>query len=573
MLPRDALEEFREALGPENVSCEPAVLDGYAWQAFAEVVGQTSGWCPYRPAAVVLPGSTAEVQAVVGICRRHGLRFKAMSTGWGIWNMVSGEDVVQVDLRRMDRILELDERNMYAVVQPYVSCAQLQAEAMKVGLNCHIIGAGSGTSPLASATSLCGYGWSGLTTGYSARNLLGTEWVLPDGEVLRLGSPGSGMGWFSGDGPGPSLRGVARGFIGNCGGLGIFTACAVKLFPWPGPPDAGAEGLLLDGGADLPDTMRLYICSFPDRASFAEACYRIASSEIGYLHCKNAVGALLSALTPRLMGKLVRHARLRSALLSQRYTFQFLIAAQTREEFYYQRSVLKRIIADTEGVCLDMSDFPTLHRVMLWGFLRASLPPLIFRRGGSFNTSFGALEAWDHAVNQAEVAAGLKASFIGRGELIDDLADNAWGGIYEGSTCFGHQEELYLYDPRNPEMMVKARDYLAATLVETVKHNLGPGLGFAMGAIGAELFGPRIGDYHHHLRRIKRALDPEETSDAGFYIALDPEKIVKEAVEKTPEMAPFLEERMRELGIERGDVDSCSEPSTAPGFQAPRRFA
>lgn len=200
-------------------------------QAFAEIVGQTSGWCPHRPAAVVLPGSTAEVQAVVRICLEHGLRLKAMSTGWGIWNMVSGEDVVQVDLRRMDRILEIDERNMYAVVEPYVSCAQLQAETMKRGLNCYIIGAGAGTSPLASATSLCGYGWSGLTTGYSARNLLGVEWVLPDGEVLRLGSHGSGLGWFSGDGPGPSLRGVARGFIGNCGSLGIFTACAVKPFP------------------------------------------------------------------------------------------------------------------------------------------------------------------------------------------------------------------------------------------------------------------------------------------------------------------------------------------------------
>lgn len=35
-----------------------------------------------------------------------------------------------------------------------------------------------------------------------------------------------------------------------------------------------------------------------------------------------------------------------------------------------------------------MASMPSLHRVMLWGFIRASLPPLIFRRGGSFNTSF-----------------------------------------------------------------------------------------------------------------------------------------------------------------------------------------
>ncbi len=204
MLTDGAFKELEEALGPENVSREPAILEGYAWQAFTEVVGETSGWCPNRPAAVALPGSTAEVQAVVRICARHGLQFKAMCTGWGVWNMVGGEDVVQLDLRRMDRILDIDEKNMYAVVEPYAIGAQLQAEAMKLGLNCHIIGAGSGTSPLASATSLCGYGWSGLTTSYSARTLLATEWVLPDGELLRIGSMGSGLGGSAATGRGPA---------------------------------------------------------------------------------------------------------------------------------------------------------------------------------------------------------------------------------------------------------------------------------------------------------------------------------------------------------------------------------
>lgn len=537
----EVFRELEDALGPENVSREPAVLDGYAWQAFTEVVGQTSGWCPYRPAAVVLPGDTGEVQAVVRICRKHGLQFKAMSTGWGIWNMVGGENVIQVDLRRMDRILEIDEKNMFAVVQPYVICAQLQAEAMRRGLNCHIIGAGAGSSPLASATSLCGYGWSGLTTSYSARNLLGTEWVLPDGEVLRLGTPGSGAGWFCGDGPGPSLRGVARGYIGNCGGLGIFTACAVKLFPWPGEPHTRVDGLLLEGGADLPETFRMYMCTFRDARSFADAVYRLAEAEVGYIHCKNSVGALVSATLPRLAEKLFARPALREVLRSQRYMFQFLVAASSPREFAYQEGVLRKVIDDTGGVIIDMSAVPSLHASFLWGFIRASMPPLIFRRGGSFGTSFGALEAWDHAVTQAEVAAELKQKFIDQGKLMDDLADNSWGGVYEGSTCFGHQEELYLYNPRDPEMMRSANQYIAATFVETVKHSLGPGLGFALGSVGAELFGPIIGGYHHRLREIKRTLDPDDVSDAAFYISLDREKAIREALERNPDLAPFLE--------------------------------
>ena len=52
MLTEEAFEELEEAIGSDNVSREPAVLDCYAWQAFTEVVGETSGWCPHRPAAV-----------------------------------------------------------------------------------------------------------------------------------------------------------------------------------------------------------------------------------------------------------------------------------------------------------------------------------------------------------------------------------------------------------------------------------------------------------------------------------------------------------------------------------------
>jgi glycolate oxidase len=550
MIAEDAFRELEDALGPENVSREPAVLDGYAWQAFTEVVGQTSGWCPQRPVAVALPGSTAEVQAVVRICGKHGLQFKAMCTGWGVWNMVGDDNVVQLDLRRMDRILDIDDKNMYAVVEPYAISAQLQAEAMKFGLNCHIIGAGSGTSPLASATSLCGYGWSGLTTSYSARTLLATEWVLPDGELLKIGTIGSGPEWFCGDGPGPSLRGIARGYIGNCGGLGVFTACALKLFPWPGPAEPAVEGTLLDTATEVPDTSKFFICAFSSFEAYAEATYKIGNAEIGYMHCKVAVGAFLSTMIPRLMEKVVASPVLKAALLSQQHMFQFLIAAGSREELEYQEEVMRRIVLETGGFCLDLSAMPALHSAMWWGFVRASLPPLIFRRGGSFGTSFGALEAWDHSVLQARIAAELKQSFIEQGKLIDDLADNAWGGIYEGSTCFGHQEELYLYNPRDPAMMASATEYLAATFMATVDHNLGPGLGFALGSIGAELFGPIIGDYHHRLREIKESFDPGDVSDAGFYISLDPEKTIREAIEKQPEMAAFLAPRLEELSTD-----------------------
>ncbi|MDY6794510.1 MAG: FAD-dependent oxidoreductase [Actinomycetota bacterium] len=126
----EAYMELERVVGEDNVSREPAVLDGYAWQPFLNE--DPSLWTP-RPAAVVLPASTPEVQEVVRACNRHGLKFKALCTGWGVHAGPTSKGVVQIDLRRMNRILEIDEKNMYAVLEPYVSGAQLQAESMKRG--------------------------------------------------------------------------------------------------------------------------------------------------------------------------------------------------------------------------------------------------------------------------------------------------------------------------------------------------------------------------------------------------------------------------------------------------------
>ena len=112
-----------------------------------------------------MPGSTREVQAIVRLCNRRKIKCKAFSTGFGPHNAVASEGEIILDMRRMNRILDIDERNMYVVMEPYVSFAQVQAEAHKRGLNCHIPGAGSQVSALASSTSVAGHGIQGISQG------------------------------------------------------------------------------------------------------------------------------------------------------------------------------------------------------------------------------------------------------------------------------------------------------------------------------------------------------------------------------------------------------------------------
>ena len=108
--------------------------------------------------AVTLPKNTGEVQAIVKLCNRYKIQFKASSTGWGHMCDPSSSGVIKIDLRRMDRILEINEKNMYAVVEPYVIGAQLQAELMKRGLNYNVTGADSNCSALALSMRGVAYG-------------------------------------------------------------------------------------------------------------------------------------------------------------------------------------------------------------------------------------------------------------------------------------------------------------------------------------------------------------------------------------------------------------------------------
>jgi glycolate oxidase len=512
MISDDALRELEKALGPENVSSEPAVMDGYSWQSLMNT--DPDIWIP-RPVAAVLPSSTQEVQAVIRICNKHGLKYKALSVGWGSFAGPGCKDVIQIDLRRMDRIVEIDERNMYAVVEPFVSGAQLQAEAMQAGLNTHMIGAGAGASPLASATSGWGIGMDGIYMSYSPRNVLGVEWVLPSGEVLRLGALGSTDDWFSGDGPGPSLRGIMRGWMGTFSGLGVFTKCALKLFNWPGPSRQDIQGLLLDVRADIPDNFKSYLCVFPGWDSFADAVYKIGEAEIAYILAKNAIGLFVHLTAPRMAEKTREAHALRSMLKALQHEFAIVLAADSKGELDYQTGALTQIMSENQGVLLDISNWSTLYDMLYLGMIRNSLPPLIFRPQGSFSAGFGVDESFDSQVLAGKLGEDIKQKWIDEDAMLDDMADDAWMAIHEGGM-WAHCEEMWMYDPRNRKhteaLLPIALDFVQASLA----NSMGAGM-LGLDPRVRKLISPLQGNYNLWQKKIHEAMDKKEASDTTFY--------------------------------------------------------
>ena len=138
------------------------------------------------PAVVILPRNTEEVQKIVKICNRYRVPYVPYSTGfYGPRSHCHVENELLIDLKRLNDF-EIDEKHLYAVVGTGVIYSPFQQEAWDHGGYGIIGGGGAQASVIA---NLIGDGWSPLSyrVGLPHRRILGTELVLPDGELVRMG--------------------------------------------------------------------------------------------------------------------------------------------------------------------------------------------------------------------------------------------------------------------------------------------------------------------------------------------------------------------------------------------------
>jgi 4-cresol dehydrogenase (hydroxylating) len=158
------------------------------------------GWDDHWPAAVVLPGSVEDVQAVVRIA--GAFRIPLWTTSMGKNNAYGGpaprvRGSVVVSMRRLNRVLEVNEELAYAVVEPGVSffdlCAELRRRGSRLWASIPDLGWGS----VIGNTLDHGVGY--LPGGDHAASQCGMEVVLASGEVLRtgMGAIEGGRAWHA----------------------------------------------------------------------------------------------------------------------------------------------------------------------------------------------------------------------------------------------------------------------------------------------------------------------------------------------------------------------------------------
>jgi glycolate oxidase len=179
----------------------------------------------FAPQLVVFPRDSEEVARVVRACVAH----KVPLTPVGARSGKSGGSLavkggVSISLEKMNRIIALRPGDLTATVQPGVILGDLQKAVEEVGLFYPPDPNSWATCTLGGNIAENAGGPSALKYGVTRDYVLGLEWVLPTGEIIRVGRQ--------------TIKGVAGYdlvglFVGSEGTLGIATEITVKLLPRP----------------------------------------------------------------------------------------------------------------------------------------------------------------------------------------------------------------------------------------------------------------------------------------------------------------------------------------------------
>jgi len=175
----EVIKRLKEVVGEENVISEASVLRAYS---------EDYSLCePSMPDCAVRPKETAQVQAIVRLANEKDIPVIPSSSGAHFYGTtIPSKGGIIVDLRRMDKVLEIDDRNRKMRIEPGVTWGKLQEELGKHNFTAF--------NPLlphpekSALTSLLEREPSLVPKFEYADPILTMEVVLPTGDILRTGS-------------------------------------------------------------------------------------------------------------------------------------------------------------------------------------------------------------------------------------------------------------------------------------------------------------------------------------------------------------------------------------------------
>ena len=211
------IQSLREVLSPERVLTSDEDLVPYSFDGTAAL--------KQRPGVVVFPLTTLEVAACVKLARDRSIPVVTRGSGTGLsGGSVPLSGCLVICLVKMDKLIEVDEKNLTLRAQSGVITKEIDDACAKVGLFYPPDPGSMKISTIGGNVAENSGGLRGLKYGVTRDYVMGIEVVLPDGTQTFLGNK------CVKDVAGYSMKDL---FIGSEGTLGIITEVILKVLPRP----------------------------------------------------------------------------------------------------------------------------------------------------------------------------------------------------------------------------------------------------------------------------------------------------------------------------------------------------
>ena len=211
------MDELSRALDRSDMSLEDEVLHAYGHDETEDLV--------HPPQVVVRPRTTGQVAAVMKACHDHRVPVTPIGARTGLsGGALSVHGGVGLALDRMDRIVDIDERNLQVTVEPGVITQVLQEAVAEKGLYYPPDPASRGSCTIGGNLAENSGGPRAVKYGVTRDFVLNLEVVLPDGEVIWTGANTlkNSTGYD-----------LTRLLVGSEGTLGVITKAVLRLVPLP----------------------------------------------------------------------------------------------------------------------------------------------------------------------------------------------------------------------------------------------------------------------------------------------------------------------------------------------------
>ncbi len=395
--------KLEKIVGKEYISDDPSVLVVHSrdQSPFANLNRVTPGF-------VVLPENTEHIQHIMKISNEYKIPVVIQNTGVNVGGccVPSETGSILMHLRRLNQVIEIDELNMSATIQPYVSYAELQAETMKKGLWLPAPAAPS-TVGIISNMLYCGMSWCMVKYGYERRSIISMTWVTPQGEIIKTGSRTiKDLGNFWWNGPGPDLKGLLIGAVGE---LGICTEMTVKLHPWVGGPRLKQD--------ELPENTKIFVISYSSGKRMVKALQELGRADIAVIATNMPMAWSILGMTDSLeKSKELWENRKNLKPFLKYVVFVCIQGITSPKQLEFGEKVVRQIAKETRGMILEPERMDQIGGGLLpertaeslgIEFFRAKVSPRILRFKGGFMPAFFPQEPMEEAMKSEKLMENM----------------------------------------------------------------------------------------------------------------------------------------------------------------------